>query len=815
MAEFEANLAVVHEAIAATRPARECLTHRDRRVTWEELTDRTRRLASFLLANGLKEPERLPEAGWESTQDHLAIFLTNCVEYLESMVAAFKARVVPFNVNHRYVERELAAVFKEARPRAIVVHTRFAAVAASLADSLGARPLVLQVDDGSGGPLADGAVWYEEAIRRGAPGPLGVGYTPDDRYMIYTGGTTGVPKGVLWRQADIFAGAMGGRRADFREFESLEHLVAAAADGREVYLPAPPFMHAGGQWLAFYAFHGGHRIVLPDVTEQFDADSILDTVERERVTMMPIVGNAMGRPIVEALERRPRDLSSLRMIHTGGGILTPDLKDRLLEFLPAGLTLVDVYGSSETGGHMENRWSAGSATHGLFSPAAGTLLVSDDRSRALPRSSREEGWLARSGRIPAGYLGDRHRTEDTFRVVGGVRVGIPGDRARWEEGGLIRLIGRASTTINTGGEKVFAEEVEQVLVSLPEVVDAVVVGVPDDRWGQRVVAVVQAAAGTVPDAADLRRRCAGQLARYKVPKELVFVPRVLRGPQGKADYRWARETARDAPEDPAVQRSGGEAGGEGGPLLRVSGLSLAFGGVRALDEVSLTVERGTVCGLIGPNGAGKTTLFNCVSGMHRPQSGEMLFDGENLAHRRARDTAGIGIARTFQNVVLFEHLSVVQNVMVGGHARSRSGYLAAGLGLPSSRREERALRAEAGALLAELGLGHLAEAEVGTLPYGSRKRVEIARALMARPKLMMLDEPAAGLPQGEVAELASEITRIRDAFGVTVLLVEHHMGLVMSTCEKVVVLESGRVIAEGTADEVRRDRAVVSAYLGT
>lgn len=300
-----------------------------------------------------------------------------------------------------------------------------------------------------------------------------------------------------------------------------------------------------------------------------------------------------------------------------------------------------------------------------------------------------------------------------------------------------------------------------------------------------------------------------------MPKELVFVPRVLRGPQGKADYRWARETARGTPEDPAVQRSGGEAGGEGGPLLRVSGLSLAFGGVRALDEVSLTVERGTVCGLIGPNGAGKTTLFNCVSGMHRPQSGEMLFDGENLAHRRARDTAGIGIARTFQNVVLFEHLSVVQNVMVGGHARSRSGYLAAGLGLPSSRREERALRAEAGALLAELGLGHLAEAEVGTLPYGSRKRVEIARALMARPKLMMLDEPAAGLPQGEVAELASEITRIRDAFGVTVLLVEHHMGLVMSTCEKVVVLESGRVIAEGTADEVRRDRAVVSAYLGT
>ncbi|MFC5994386.1 ABC transporter ATP-binding protein [Pseudonocardia hispaniensis] len=250
------------------------------------------------------------------------------------------------------------------------------------------------------------------------------------------------------------------------------------------------------------------------------------------------------------------------------------------------------------------------------------------------------------------------------------------------------------------------------------------------------------------------------------------------------------------------------------PLLHVEGVSMSFGGVQALTDVSFAVGEGTIAGLIGSNGAGKSTLFNCVSGIYRPDTGRIRFAGRDILGSRVSARSGLGISRTFQNVALFEHLNVVDNVLVGGHSRGRVGFLRAGFHLPGSIRAERQMRQEALEILADLSLESVAHDDVTTLPYGTRKRVELARALMGRPRLLMLDEPAAGLPHGEVDALAGEIRRINEEFGITVILVEHHMGMVMTVCHRIVVLDHGLVLAMGTPQEVQEDRNVVEAYLG-
>ncbi|GHE40586.1 ABC transporter ATP-binding protein [Streptosporangium violaceochromogenes] len=267
-----------------------------------------------------------------------------------------------------------------------------------------------------------------------------------------------------------------------------------------------------------------------------------------------------------------------------------------------------------------------------------------------------------------------------------------------------------------------------------------------------------------------------------------------------------------------VHTTGPEAGVErrrdGEPLLEVEAVGMSFGGVRALKDVSFKVGEGSITGLIGSNGAGKSTLFNCISGIYRPDTGGIRFAGRDILGARVSARSGLGISRTFQNVALFEHLNVLDNVLVGGHARGRVGFLRAGFRLPGSILEERRMRREALEILADLGLESVAYDEVAALPYGTRKQVELARALMGRPRLLMLDEPAAGLPHGEVTSLAGEIRRINEEFGITVILVEHHMGMVMSVCHQVVVLDHGRILAVGTPREVQEDRGVVEAYLG-
>jgi len=535
------NLAAIHEAIAAAVPERECIVFRERRLSWAQVTDRTRRLAEVLRRHGLGcRRERADLAGHESGQDHVALYLYNGNEYLEGMLGAFKARAAPFNVNWRYTGEELLYLFRDAEARAVIYHARFAPVLAQLRPQLPDVALWLQVADESGEPLLPGALDYEAALAAAEPAPP-VGLSPDDLYILYTGGTTGMPKGVLWRQEDVFRAALAPRSTP----ATLEALVARARlrPGPRA-LPAPPFMHGAAHWVAFSMWHVGGTIVVQSQVERLDPHDIWATVERERVEALTIVGDAFAGPLLDALAERSYDLSSLRLITTGGAFTSAHRKAELLRRLP-GVRLLDALGSSESGQQASQVTRSGdAATTGDFLLADDNTVLDDALAAELPAGSGLEGWLARRGHVPLGYYRDPEKTARTFPVVGGVRYSVPGDRAVAEPGGRLRLLGRASVIINTGGEKVFAEEVEHALKHHPAVRDAVVVGTPHERFGQQVTAVVELRPGAAATEEALRATVREHLAAYKLPREFVFVSQVLRAPSGKADYRWAADTAK-------------------------------------------------------------------------------------------------------------------------------------------------------------------------------------------------------------------------------------------------------------------------------
>ena len=526
------------EAVAAAAPDRDAIVSRGRgRFTYAELTDRCHRLAAVFAGAGLGA-QPTPPGGfepWVAGQDLVLLFLTNCAEYLEGMLGGYLGRVGPANVNYRYTAEEVAYLVADSRAPAAIVHARFAPMLAEAADRAGRRiELMLVVDDGTGTPPPEGAVGYEDALAAADPDARPADPSPDDLYIVYTGGTTGRPKGVLWRQHDFLAGALGvtGTCAGLA--------AAAAATGPERRLrslPAPPLMHGAAHWNALSCLAGGGTVVLPAHPERFDPDDILDTIEAERCTSLNIVGDAFAVPLADAQQARPRDLSSLRHLITGGAVLSASTKARMAELVP-GLRIVDIVGSSESGRQGMAR-GTGAAR---FDRAPASAVLSADRSRALQPGEDETGWLAATGPIPRGYLGDEAKTMATFPVVGGVRYVVAGDRARLLADGTVELLGRDSVTINTGGEKVFAEEVEVAVKAHPAVLDAVVVGRPSERWGQEVVAVVTLRDGSPVTDDELRDTAALHLARYKLPKAIVRVPMVQRTASGKPDYAWARET---------------------------------------------------------------------------------------------------------------------------------------------------------------------------------------------------------------------------------------------------------------------------------
>jgi acyl-CoA synthetase (AMP-forming)/AMP-acid ligase II len=527
----EWSLAEVHRCIAEAIPDREMLVWRDMRLTYAQVDRRSEGLAQSLAARGLGiQRERCELERWESGQTQVGILMFNRPEYVETMLGCFKARASPFNVNHHYTAKEVADLLLLMGAEAIVYQRSLGPL---LHEALAARPfLLIEVADDSTVAALPGSIAYEAAVSGGENVEL-PSSSPDDLYTLCTGGTTGRPKGVLWRQADIFVSAMAGGEAT-----SPAALQERVRGPRQAWLAASPLMHAAAQWTVFSALHMGATVVLHDDSERFDASTILAAAEREHVNHMTMVGDAFARPIAAELVRRRYDLSALQVIGTGGAATSAELKVAILDALPH-LTIVDGYGSSETGGMAFGAMTkaGGAAT---FIPVAGGSVVSRDRTRFLHPGEEEVGWTARRGRIPLGYLNDPKATEATFPVIEGERVSLPGDRAQYD-GDQIRMLGRDSLVVNTGGEKVFVEEVEEVLRRHADIADALVVGRPSERFGQEVVAIV--ASSRAVSLEDIREFCSADLARFKLPRAVIRVPEIGRHASGKANYEWARRTA--------------------------------------------------------------------------------------------------------------------------------------------------------------------------------------------------------------------------------------------------------------------------------
>ena len=539
------NLAKAFDTLVESLADRDCIVWRDRRLTYRQVQERSRRLASYLHGRGLTvHTERPGLRGWESGQDHVALALYNGNEYLEGMLGSYGARVAPFNVNYRYVGEELRYLLDDARPRALVLHSSLAPTFAEVLPTLKEAPdVLLQVEDESGNALLPGAEWYEEALSLSSPDGAPVDPSPDDLYILYTGGTTGMPKGVLWRQHDIFMAAMGGRKVGTWEVvTSYEGLTERLAESFPLkLLVLPPLMHGAAQWACFMLMAQGATLVFPDDTRRVDPDDVWSTVEREKANTMTIVGDAILRPLLLQLDKKRYDLSSFFAVGNGGAPLTPAVRAMAMERLP-DLVISDSAGSSETGAQMHVT-SVDPIEVGTFIPGPGTVVVDEAFTQVLAPGHEGNGWLAQTGNVPLGYLGDEAKTARTFPVIDGVRYSIPGDRARVLADGSITLLGRDSVTVNSGGEKIFVEEVERAIAGHPSVADVVVTGRPSERWGSEVVAVVQLAEGAVGDSASIVEHASGHIARYKLPKRVVFVDKVQRSPSGKADYRWAAETA--------------------------------------------------------------------------------------------------------------------------------------------------------------------------------------------------------------------------------------------------------------------------------
>lgn len=523
------------DAIADAIPDRTMTVCGDRRTTYGDMAVRTRRLANFLADKGFgTHSERDGLDNWECGQDRVALIMYND-RYPEMVIGCLKARTVPVNVNHHYTPREVADLLDYVKPRAVIYHRALGAKFADVLESLGAD-LLIAVDDGSDGPDIAGSIGLDDAVAQGDPDRRIAG-SPDDLIMYCTGGTTGRPKGVLWRQSDTYVSSMVG--AD-HESPTEIHDKVRRNEGAP-WFAVSPLMHAAGLWTVFSGTLAGLPVVLYDDRTKFDPPLVWQTAERQRVGMMTMVGDAYAAPLIEELNRNSYELSSLYAIGTGGAATNPKHVSALLEKLPQ-LTIINGYGSSETGNMGFGHNQRGSHRE-TFDLREGGTVVSDDMSRFVEPGEPDVGWVVRKGRIPLGYFDDADATRKTFPVVDGQRVVVSGDRASLDPDGTLRLYGRDSLVVNTGGEKVFVEEVEAILRACPGVVDALVVGRESDRWGQEIVALVEIHSEATADADSLHAACVENLARFKAPKEFIFVDKVRRLGNGKADYRWAKSQA--------------------------------------------------------------------------------------------------------------------------------------------------------------------------------------------------------------------------------------------------------------------------------
>jgi acyl-CoA synthetase (AMP-forming)/AMP-acid ligase II len=531
---MEFNLADLFEHAVDHFGAREYLVAEGQRRTYAEMEERANRLAHHLAAHGIRPG------------DHVGIYAYNSVEWVETLWAVFKLRAVWVNINYRYVEGELTYLFENADLKALVYQREFAPRVRNVIDTLPLLTHSIVIDDGSAADLVGlESVEYETAMASGSPvrdfGPR----SPDDRYILYTGGTTGMPKGVVWRHEDVFFALGGGIDPTTNTRVDHPEALVARAEERQpgTMLPIAPLMHGATQWGVMGGAFQGNKIVL---VARFDPERVWQLVGEEQVNGIMITGDAMGRPLVEALDEpgADHDLSSLVSLSSTAAVFSPAVKERFLERLP-NVILTEAIGASESGSNGYTLVQSGQeSTRGPRVKAILDTVVLDDELRPVRPGSTVVGKVARKGNIPLEYYKDPEKSAQTFVTApDGTRYSIPGDFASVEADGRIVLLGRGSVSINSGGEKIYPEEVEAAIKSHPEVYDCTVVGVPDDRWGQRVAAVVQPREPGTLTLEAIQEHCREHVAGYKVPRELHLVASIVRSPSGKPDYRWAKDVA--------------------------------------------------------------------------------------------------------------------------------------------------------------------------------------------------------------------------------------------------------------------------------
>ncbi len=517
------NLADLWEAVADRVPNRVALRCGEQGRTYAQLEERSNRLAHWYLEQGIQ------------TGDRIGLYSQNCVEHVEATLAAYKVRAVPVNINYRYTAEELEHLFNDADLVGVIHQWGFLNRVSEV------EPQVATLR----WKLATGPT-YEAALASSSPKRDFAPRSADDLYILYTGGTTGFPKGVVWRQEDAFFACMGGGNPALAEVTSVEELIERIAPVPSTFLLLAPLMHAAGGWVVLLHLFSGNKVVL--WSGSLDPSEVWRTIEREKVTATSTVGDAVMRPLLDAwddFDPKP-DIGSLAVVSSGGAPLSPALRDRFLATFPS-IPLSDAYGSSETGIQAGRIFlgPTGDKPEPQFTPQQ-AVVMDEQTHRPVVPGSGIVGRVARTGRIPLGYHKDPARSAATFVEWDGRRWSLTGDMATVAADGAITLLGRGSLCINTGGEKVYPEEVEGALRQSRAVYDVVVVGVPDERWGERVVAVVEPAPGTEPTEDALMRLVRASLAGYKVPKQVVFVEEVVRSPSGKADYRWAADVAASA-----------------------------------------------------------------------------------------------------------------------------------------------------------------------------------------------------------------------------------------------------------------------------
>ncbi|MFD8226196.1 acyl-CoA synthetase [Streptomyces massasporeus] len=537
---MEYNLADLFESVVDVVPGREALVYADhpgtgaeRRLTYAELDAAADRVGHHLLDSGIRPGE------------HLGLHLYNGVEYLQTVLGCLKARIVPVNVNYRYVEEELVYLYQDADLAALVFDAEFTdRVAAARPRAQKLRHLI-RVGAPAPGAAEVACVDFAQVEALGAPGRGFPARSADDQFIIYTGGTTGMPKGVMWRQEDLFFAGLGGGAPTGEPVKKPEELAERVAAGGAgiTFFPTAPLMHGTSTLTAFIGFNFGQRVV---IHRKFVPEEVLRTVEKERVSSISLVGDAMLRPLIDALSGPLRhiDRSSLFSVSSSGAIMSDTVRRQFQELVPNAM-LLNNFGSSESGFNGTATEDSGPERGFRVRVNARTQVV--DPATREPVAAGEVGRVAQCGHVPLGYYNDPAKTAATFFEKDGERWVLLGDMATVDEEGVVTVLGRGSQCINTGGEKVYPEEVEQALKSHPDVYDALVAGVPDAQWGHHVAAVVQLRAGAAPPSLqDIQTHCRDRLAGYKIPRQLVITASIQRSPSGKADYRWAREVAASA-----------------------------------------------------------------------------------------------------------------------------------------------------------------------------------------------------------------------------------------------------------------------------